>query len=35
MAAGIGTAYWLTMSPYSQLFGSFPYRGRRDGRTVA
>ncbi|WP_427892806.1 polysaccharide deacetylase family protein [Kribbella sp. GL6] len=35
VAAGVGTAYWLMMSPYSQLFGPFPYRGRDGARTVA
>ncbi|HEY3508586.1 polysaccharide deacetylase family protein [Kribbella sp. NPDC051137] len=35
VAAGAGTAYWLMMSPYSQVFGPFPYRGRADGSKVA
>ncbi|MGZ0153532.1 polysaccharide deacetylase family protein [Kribbella sp. WER1] len=35
VAAGVGAAYWLMMSPYSQLFGPFPYRGRGGARTVA
>jgi len=34
-AAGLGGAYWTLMSPYSQLLGSFPYRGRGDRREVA
>jgi peptidoglycan-N-acetylglucosamine deacetylase len=34
-AAGAGAAYWLMMSPYSQAFGPFPYRGRTDKREVA
>lgn len=27
--------YWLFMSPYSQLFGHYPYRGQRADRVVA
>ncbi|HWD78012.1 MAG TPA: polysaccharide deacetylase family protein [Kribbella sp.] len=34
-AAGAGAAYWLMMSPYSQAFGRFPYRGRSGEPVVA
>lgn len=37
-AAAVATAglgYWALMSPYSQLLGPFPYRGRSDRREVA
>jgi peptidoglycan/xylan/chitin deacetylase (PgdA/CDA1 family) len=34
-AAGVGAAYWLMMSPYSQAFGPFPYRGTPGRRVVA
>jgi peptidoglycan-N-acetylglucosamine deacetylase len=38
VAAGAATAaagYWLCMSPYSQAFGTFPYRGRTRDKVVA
>jgi peptidoglycan/xylan/chitin deacetylase (PgdA/CDA1 family) len=34
-AAAAGAAYWLTMSPYSQALGPFPYRGTRHRNVVA
>jgi peptidoglycan/xylan/chitin deacetylase (PgdA/CDA1 family) len=34
LIAGLG-AYWLLMSPYSQVFGAYPYRGRTAERVVA
>ena len=34
-AAVAGAGYWLTMSPYSKAFGSFPYRGQGAEKTVA
>ncbi|MBO0805818.1 MAG: polysaccharide deacetylase family protein [Nocardiopsaceae bacterium] len=30
-----GISYWLGMSPYSQVFGRFPYRGTTTDKTVA
>ncbi len=35
VTAAAATAYWVGMSPYSQLLGPFPYRGRATGRVVA
>lgn len=34
-AAIAAASYWALMSSYSQLFGSFPYRGSREERLVA
>jgi peptidoglycan/xylan/chitin deacetylase (PgdA/CDA1 family) len=33
--AALGTAYWLGMSSYSQVFCDFPYRARTDRKVVA
>jgi peptidoglycan/xylan/chitin deacetylase (PgdA/CDA1 family) len=33
--AGLGAAYWLCMSSYSQAFGEFPYRARTGRKVVA
>lgn len=33
--AAAGAGYWTAMSPYSQLLGPFPYRGRTTERCVA
>ncbi len=37
LAAGAAASagYWLCMSPYSQVLGAFPYRGRGDEKVVA
>jgi peptidoglycan/xylan/chitin deacetylase (PgdA/CDA1 family) len=35
LAAAVVGAYWLLMSPYSQVFGSYPYRGGDADRRVA
>ncbi len=34
-AATICAGYWVLMSPFSQLLGSFPYRGAADAKVVA
>jgi peptidoglycan/xylan/chitin deacetylase (PgdA/CDA1 family) len=31
----VGLVYWLCLSPTSQLFGAFPYRGRTKDKVVA
>ena len=35
VVAVTGGLYWLFMSPYSQVFGRYPYRGDRTDRVVA
>ncbi len=35
VAAVIGGLYWVFLSPYSQLFGPYPWRGRDGERVVA
>lgn len=34
-AVAAGASYWLAMSPYSQAFGFFPYRGAPSGKVIA
>lgn len=34
-AVAASASYWLAMSPYSQAFGFFPYRGAPKGKAVA
>jgi peptidoglycan/xylan/chitin deacetylase (PgdA/CDA1 family) len=35
LAVLLGAGYWLFMSPYSQVFGRYPYRGEGRDRVVA
>jgi peptidoglycan/xylan/chitin deacetylase (PgdA/CDA1 family) len=35
LVAVLAAGYWLLMSPFSQLFGAYPYRGRTDRKVVA
>lgn len=35
IAGAAGAAYWLCMSPHSQAFGAFPYRGAASEKVVA